>query len=116
MKQYPTKKLIWMITSGEGKYKVFLEKKELDDDLIFILGGGEKSHVGGVVICEPRKKTKVVSLENHYDYKVLRPIAEKACKKYNKTVITLGGIHIDNATKKEIDIIVKNCTELLECI
>ena len=32
-----------MITSGKGKYKVFLKKKELGDDLIFILGGGEKS-------------------------------------------------------------------------
>jgi len=105
-----------MITSGKGKYKVFLEKKELDDDLIFILGGGEKSHVGGVVICEPGKKTRVISLKNHYDYQVLTPIAEKACEKYNKRVVSLGGIHIDNATKEEIHIIVKNCMELVECI
>jgi len=105
-----------MITSGKGKYKVFLEKKELDDDLIFILGGGEKSHIGGAVICEHRKKPQVLVLGNHYDHQVLTPIAERACEKYNKTCIALGGIHIDNATKEEIDIIVKNCKELLECI
>ena len=49
-----------MITSGEGKYKVFLEKHELDDDLIFVLGGGEKSHIGGMVFCEPGKKPVVL--------------------------------------------------------
>ena len=75
-----------MITSGKGKYKVFLEKKELDDDLIYILGGGEHSHIGGVVVCEPDKKPQVIKLEGHYDYMVLTPIAKEACKKYNKTV------------------------------
>ena len=73
-----------MITSGEGKYKVFLEKKQHDEDLIYILGGGEKSHIGGVVICEPDKETQVLKLEGHYDYMVLQPIAEEACKKYKE--------------------------------
>jgi len=101
-----------MITSGKGKYKVFLEKKELDDDLVLILGGGEKSHVGGMVFCEPGKKPVVVRLENHYDYIVLEPIAKEACKKYKKNVLAVGGIHIDNASKDEIEIIVSNCKDL----
>ena len=105
-----------MITSGEGKYKVFLEKKEFDDDLIFILGGGEKSHIGGVVICEPKKNPRVIKLKGHYDYTVLEPIAVKACKKYNKKVVVIGGVHVDNATEREIELLVKNCKELLKCI
>ncbi len=105
-----------MITSGKGKLKIFLEKKELDGDLIFILGGGEKSHIGGVVICEPGKKPNVIRLGTHHDYIVLSPIAEKACEKYNKTAVAIGGIHIDDAKKDEIDQIVENCKELLECI
>ena len=105
-----------MITSGKGKLKVFLEKKELDDDLIYILGGGEKSHVGGAVICKPGVKPHVLTYGTHHDYIVLTPIAESACKKYNKTVIAIGGIHIDNATKEEIDTIIENCKELERCI
>jgi metal-dependent hydrolase (beta-lactamase superfamily II) len=105
-----------MITSGEGKYKVFLEKKEFGDDLIFILGGGEKSHVGGAIICQPKQKPYVLTYSNHHDYIVLKPIAKAACKKYNLTVITIGGIHIDKATKKEIQTIVNNCKELIKCI
>ena len=55
-------------------------------------------------------------LGNHYDYQVLTPIAEEGCKKYNKTVVAIGGIHIDNATKEEIQIIINNCKELVKCI
>ena len=105
-----------MITSGEGKYKVFLKENKLDDDLVYLLGGGQKSHVGGVVICEPGKKTQVIKLEGHYDFMVLQPIAEAAFKKYKKKVVVIGGIHIDNATKDEIKIIVNNCKELEKCI
>jgi metal-dependent hydrolase (beta-lactamase superfamily II) len=105
-----------MITSGEGKYKVFLEKHELGDDLIYILGGGEKSHIGGAVICEPGKKAYVLTYSNHHDHIVLTPIAQAACKKYNKTVVAVGGIHIDNASKEEIKTIVDNCKELVKCI
>jgi len=101
-----------MITSGDGKYKVFLKKYELDDDIIYLIGGGEKSHIGGMVFCEPNKKPLIVRLENHYDYIVLEPIAKKACKKYNKRVLAVGGVHIDNASKEEIEIIVSNCKDL----
>jgi len=105
-----------MITSGEGKYKVYLEKKQLDDDLIYIVGGGQKAHIGGIVICEPGKKPNTIKLEGHYDYVVLEPIAIEAFKKYKKKVVAIGGIHIDNATKEEINIIVENCKELIKCI
>jgi len=105
-----------MITSGKGKYKVFLEKKEIDTDLIYILGGGERPHIGGVVICEPNQETRVIKFENHYDTIVLQPIAEAACKKYKQKVVAIGGVHVDNATKEEIDKLVENCKELIKCI
>jgi len=105
-----------MITSGEGKYKVFLDKKELDDDLVLILGGGEKSHIGGIVFCEQGKKPQTIKFDNHYDYVVLEIMAEAACKKYKKNIVVVGGIHIDNATKEEIKIVVNNCKELAKCI
>ncbi|KYK33149.1 MAG: hypothetical protein AYK22_01175 [Thermoplasmatales archaeon SG8-52-3] len=105
-----------MITSGEGKYKVFIKKIKNGDDLIYILGGGERSHIGGVVICEPGIKTNSIRIKGHYDDIVLKPIAEVACEKYNKKVVAIGGVHVDNASKEEIDILVKNCKELVKYI
>jgi hypothetical protein len=105
-----------MLTKGAGKYKVFLEKKELDEDILFILGGGEKSHIGGIVYCEKGKTPETIKFENHYDYVVLEIIADVACKKYDRNIVVIGGIHIDNASKEEIEIIIKNCKELAKCI
>ena len=102
-----------MLTSGEGKYKVWLDEKKIGDNIIYILGGGEKSHIGGVVICEPGKKAQAIRLEGHFDDIVLKPIAEAACKKYKTKVVAIGGVHVDNATKKEIDILVENCLMLV---
>ena len=105
-----------MITSGEGKYKVWLEEKKIGEDRIYILGGGERNHIGGVVICELDKDPQVLRLEGHYDDVVLKPIAEAACMKYKTKVVAVGGVHIDNATKQEIEKLVENCKELINCI
>jgi hypothetical protein len=105
-----------MITAGEGRYKVWFEQKKIGDNRIIILGGGEKTHIGGVVICEPDKPPRVIRLEGHYDDIVLQPLAEAACKKYHTTVVALGGVHVDNASQEEIDMLVENCRRLVACI
>jgi hypothetical protein len=103
-----------MNTSGRGKYKVWLHRHDIGDDIVFFLGGGQRSHIGGVVIAEPSKKIKTIRLTRHYDDIVLQPIAEAACKKYKKKVVAVGGVHVDNATKEEINLLVENCKKLIK--
>lgn len=103
-----------MNTSGRGKYKVWLQRHDIGDDIVFFLGGGQRSHIGGVVIVEPGKKIKAIRLTGHYDDIVLQPIAEAACKKYKKKVVAMGGVHVDNATKEEITLLVENCKKLVK--
>jgi Bacterial proteasome assembling chaperone-like protein len=103
-----------MLTSGKGKYKVWLKQEKIGANLLFVLGGGEKSHIGGIVVCDPGKKAKAVRLEGHFDDIVLKPIAEAACKKYKTKVVAVGGIHVDNATKKEIARLVENCRAFIK--
>jgi hypothetical protein len=101
-----------MLTCGKGKYKVWLEQKKIGNDFLIILGGGEKPHIGGMVICEPGKTPQVIKLDGHYDDVILKPMAEAACTKYKTTVVAVGGIHIDQATKEEINILIENCKTL----
>ena len=105
-----------MITSGEGRYRVWLKEETIGKDKLYLVGGGETPHIGGVIVVEPGKEPVVIRLGTHYDYVVLQPIAEMASKKYKVTAVAVGGIHIDNASKEEIDIIVTNCKELMKCI
>jgi gallate decarboxylase subunit D len=105
-----------MITSGRGKYKVWLQRQDIGADIVFFLGGGQRSHVGGVVIAEPGKKTDAIRSTGHYDDVVLKPIAEAAAKKYKTKVVAVGGVHVDHATKQEINLLVENCKRLIKKI
>jgi hypothetical protein len=102
-----------MITSGEGRYRVWVEKHQVGSDLLFVLGGGECPHVGGAVICEPGKAPLVLSRQGHFDVVVLEIVAVAACQKYRTTVVAVGGIHIDDASKDEINVLVQNCRSLV---
>ncbi len=105
-----------MNTVGEGKYRVWLQCEGIGNDLVYILGGGQRSHIGSVVLKIPQKEVIIMKLEGHYDHEVLIPIAEAAAQKYHKKVVALGGVHIDNASKEDIDQLVSNCKELIKCI
>jgi hypothetical protein len=105
-----------MITAGSGKYKVWLKEEMLSQERLYILGGGERSHIGGIVLMEPNSDPETMKLEGHYDHIVLERIARAACEKYNTKVVVVGGVHVDNATKDEIEILVNNCKELAKCI
>ncbi len=110
MKSSNTQKWISMrITAGEGRYLVWLEHHKIGSDILFILGGGEKTHIGGILISEPDQPVKTIRLGNHYDYIALKPIIDKARDLYKTTIVATGGIHIDNATKDEINKILENC-------
>ncbi|HEQ79120.1 MAG TPA: hypothetical protein ENN76_02505 [Euryarchaeota archaeon] len=105
-----------MHTSGEGKYQVWMKKEMVGNDLVYIIGGGERPHLGGMTICEPGKTPINFELEGHFDCTVTGPIAGAACEKYGVKTVCLGGVHVDNASKKEIDILVKNCKALVQCV
>ena len=101
-----------MITSGSGKYKVWLKEEKQGDDIVLFLGGGEVPHIGSVILSEPGKKTRVITRNTHLDWMVGKPIAEKVCKKKKKPVLCVAGVHVNNASKEEIEILKENCRKL----
>lgn len=105
-----------MNTYGRGKYKVWLKKTKIGGDLVYFVGGGERSHIGGMTTCEPGKKPRNVKYSGHYDYVITEPIAKAACKKYKKKVVCIGGVHVDNAGKDGIKKLVKNCKALVKVV
>ena len=103
-----------MISVGNGKYKVWVKEEILDKGIILIVGGGEVSHIGSIVLAEPRKKPKVINLSGHKEEKIARKFAEKVCVKRKIQVLCVCGIHINDATKEDIKILESNIGELLK--
>jgi len=105
-----------MITAGEGKYMVWLKRQDLDRGLVLMLGGGERSHIGGAAYVTSEGEEDTMAMDGHRDLEVLLPLARAACGKYNVPVLATGGVHVENATEEEIRILVNNCRELIKCI
>jgi hypothetical protein len=105
-----------MNTCGKGKYRVWMRREKVGDDLVYLVGGGERPHVGSVVLKEPGKRARVLRLGTHHDHVVLKPIAVAACERHKCTVVAVGGIHVEDASREEVDLLVANCRGLMKCI
>jgi hypothetical protein len=112
-----------MISVGKEKYKVWLKDEKLDRGIVITVGGGEFSHIGSIVLSEPRKSrigkgfsctSQVINIRDHKEEKIARMFAEKICLKKNVPVLCVCGIHIHDATKKDIRILVNNAEKLLK--
>lgn len=112
-----------MISVGKGKYKVWLKEEKLDNGLVLTIGGGELSHIGSIVLSEPRMSrsgkdasctSQVINVFGHKEEQIAREFAEKTCLKKKIPVLCVCGIHIDCATKKDIKMLVLNAKKLLK--
>jgi hypothetical protein len=115
-------KEVFVETAGEGRLKLKAVVTAVPEGVNIYLGGGEKPHIGTVVISQPRQSlkcdgstsctTSVFNLLGHKDDGIAIPLAEEICKRLNRLVVVTAGVHIDNATIEDIERL-KNSGRLL---
>ncbi|HAD19653.1 MAG TPA: hypothetical protein DCF42_04570 [Lachnospiraceae bacterium] len=93
------------------------------DDLNLTIYGGERPHIGCVVLSIPRPSltgtgtgvtSSVLNLPGHKEESVARMFAEYAAKKYGRTTCCTCGIHMDQATKGQLKTIEVICGDILK--
>lgn len=100
-----------------NKWEVQLDSYEMGNDLVLILKGGEKYHVGAVAMAIPYKQTASTSLISAYGHKdgdVAKPLAEKVAKSLKKTIVFIVGLHIENASKDDIQKLIDNSNKIID--
>ncbi|MCD5406930.1 MAG: hypothetical protein LRZ99_04495 [Desulfotomaculum sp.] len=106
------------LSAGKGKYGVTAIATMTSDGLVVQLTGGDKPHVGAVVMSLPRTSLSnpavtscnsyVLPRLNHKDDQLAKPIAEKLAKHYRMAVVVVAGLHIENATSQDIEKLIDN--------
>jgi len=97
-----------MISAGEGRYAVRLECHKIGRDRLFIITGGEEEHIGSATLIEKKGYLKTIIKEGHQDHVVSEKMANIIYDRIGKDLLVVCGIHIDDAGKEEIDILVDN--------
>ena len=93
-------------------------EKAIGEDLILILSGGEKPHIGCVVQAVPRPSlsgvtSSVINLTGHKDEFLCRRLAENRCRETGKVVVCTGGVHMDHITGEQIEELLKNIDRMM---
>ncbi|MEJ5293210.1 MAG: hypothetical protein WHS82_06395 [Candidatus Methanosuratincola sp.] len=101
---------------GEGRYRVFAEAIQAGDDILVFIGGGDRPHIGGFSWASPSASPASFSIPFHKDFVVSHQVSEKVSRATGKRCLAVAGIHVENATRDEIVILVRNsliCTDIL---
>ncbi len=115
------------LNEGEGRTKLHLIAIFSGDDLIVVIFGGDRPHIGSVTVAYPpftdeekKKKGKegvvldTIPLPGHKDYVVSEMVAEKVSRVLGRVVAVSAGIHIEKASKAEIEEVLKNSEKLAD--
>jgi hypothetical protein len=94
------------INYGEGKYKIYLKSIQIGNDLLVIITGGDE-HIGGVSLIEANLLSSIKKT-NHKDDVVSNIVAPIIYEKLHKDTLVVCGIHLDNASKNDIEILINN--------
>ena len=106
------------VSEGTGKHRIEAKVFSTEEGLILHMLGGEKPHVGAVVISIPRESlrgdgslsctTSCLPFLGHKDDVAVKPLAEKLAILTRQKVVAISGIHVKNATEDDLKIIQSN--------
>ncbi len=92
---------------------ITVQAGRVGEDIHLLLFGGEKPHIGCVVMAIPRPSllgngmsgatSSVLNVLGHKDEGICRLLAEEVCKAQNRLTICAGGFHVDHLSIKQIE-------------
>lgn len=109
---------VFEISRGGGKHKVNLTLALVGEDVVAIVCGGEKPHVGAISVAIPRPSLRdpkklsctssVFTLIGHKDDEVARPASEEFARELNRVAVVSAGIHVEKASEEDIQKLMRN--------
>lgn len=102
---------------------ISLQVSKIGSDILAVISGGERPHIGCAVISVPRDSlsgdgstsctTSVLSLAGHKDEQICRMVSEALCVRYGATVVCTGGFHKDDITAEEISEVISAVRDMI---
>ncbi len=101
--------------------------RRVGEDLVVAVGGGEKPHVGCVVLAQPYASTKgktgatssscsVLTIPPHKEEPIARNIAARLAEASGRVVVATAGVHDDNLDGEGVACYLRLGEELAEAL
>lgn len=104
---------------SEGRYRINVLALVTADGISVTLSGGEVPHIGGTALSVPRYReddgltcdTWIIPRPGHRDCEAAAAVSRIICMETGQAVACVAGIHIAQANKSEIDLLLENCRQ-----
>jgi hypothetical protein len=114
------------VTTDKEAYNLEAFVKQIGQDFLVAIYGGEKPHIGAVSVAQPRASLKdpeiisatasVICLPGHKEDELAKATSEILSAALNTSVVVTAGIHWDNINEEGIDKIIANSKILVDRI
>ena len=114
------------LKAGTAPYIVYGHVVWCGKDVVAVIGGGTRSHVGAAALAEARlsfsgdgstsSSASVLARFDHKDDLAARTAALYLSKNLQTTVVATVGLHVDHASAEDIQVLQTNLHLLLEKI
>ncbi len=111
------------LTRKTNGIELIVSHERIGKDLLISIHGGDEHHIGGAALAYPTQShyrdaitvsVNTITAPGHKDYLIANSVAESVCKALHVPVLVSVGIHVDNATKEQIDDIVSTVNTLVK--
>jgi len=112
----------WQVSERRGRLEVTAWVKALEEDLVVLLFGGAKPHIGAVGMAEPRPSLRdpkeisatssVFTFLGHKEDVVAKAVAEDLAKALNRKVVVVAGMHWEGLREEEVEEVLGICEAL----
>ena len=112
----------WTISEKKGELEVFAQVEVVGDDLVVILWGGAKPHIGAIGVAQPRSGLKdpetisatssVFTFLGHKEDAVAKAMSEELARELNRKVVVVAGMHWEDLEDKRIEEVMEICQRL----
>jgi gallate decarboxylase subunit D len=110
----------------EGSFDLTAAVMKIGQDLVVVIWGGERPHIGAVALAQSRQSLKdpqmksatasVLSILGHKEDAVVKSVSERLAAVADRPVVVTAGIHWDNLQQSDLNQILKNVEILVQMI
>ena len=114
------------INTNEGEYDLWASVRQIGQDILVAIWGGEKPHIGAVAMAQPRPSLRdpevtsstasVFAYVGHKEDELAKAAAEIIAATLKTNVVVAAGIHWDNLPPEGIQRVIRNSEILVDMI
>jgi hypothetical protein len=112
------------LSSQGERYQIHATAMLVGDDLLVVIWGGTKPHIGAVAVALPRPSladpqitsstSSIFTLLGHKEDEVVKMVSEHLSARLERNVVVTAGIHWDDLPEEAVEEIVNNCKKLAD--